>query len=76
MNITTWKAFRQQAYDCLECRADALLSEAQARSLAELSLSPWFDHTWSSVYAALAEQDGCRGIARVGCAQCAGRIAR
>jgi len=62
MNFNTWKAFRQQAYDCLERRPDALfglcdglLSEAQARSLAELSLSPLFDHTWSSVYAALAD---------------------
>lgn len=62
MNFNTWKAFRQQAYDCLERRPDALfglcdglLSEAQARSLAELSLAPCFDHTWSSVYAALAD---------------------
>src|SRR5258708_6497122 len=62
MNFNTWKDFRQQAYDCLERRPDALfglcdglLSEAQARSLAELSLSPFFDHTWSSVYAALAD---------------------
>lgn len=62
MNCNTWKEFRQQAYDCLERRSDALfglcdglLSEAQARSLAELSLSPLFDHTWSSVYAALAD---------------------
>ncbi len=62
MNFNTWKEFRQQAYDCLERRPDALfglcdglLSEAHARSLPELSLSPFFDHTWSSVYAALAD---------------------
>lgn len=68
MNVTTWKAFRQQAYDCLERRPDALfglcdglLSEAQARSLPEISLSPCFDHTWSSVSAALA--DGKRDVA-------------
>lgn len=62
MNFNTWKEFRQQAYDCLERRPDALfglcdglLSESQARTLPELSLSPLFDHTWSSVYAALAD---------------------
>jgi len=62
MNLNTWKEFRQQIYDCMERRADALfglcdglLSEPQARTLPELSHSPFFDHHWPSVYAALAD---------------------
>src|SRR5258708_28974370 len=62
MNLNTGKAFRQQVYACLDQRADALftlcdglLSEPQARSLPELSLSPWFERKWPSVYAALAD---------------------
>jgi DDE superfamily endonuclease len=62
MNLNTLIEFRQQVYACMERRADALfklcdglLSESQARSLPELSHSPWFDHQWSSVYAALAD---------------------
>lgn len=71
MNFNTLRAFRQQAYRCMQRRADALfslcdglLSEAQARSLPELSHSPFFAHQWSSVYAALADgkldQEGLR----------------
>lgn len=62
MNLNTLKEFRQQAYSCMEQRADALfrlcdglLSEPQARSLPELSHSPFFDRQWPSVYAALAD---------------------
>jgi len=62
MNLNTLKAFRQQAYNCMERRGDALfnlcdglLSEPQARSLPELSHSPFFERQWSSVYAALAD---------------------
>lgn len=62
MDFNTWKTFRQQAYDCLEQRADALfslcdsvLSSSQARSLPELSLSPFFARKWPSVYAALSD---------------------
>lgn len=62
MNLNTLKAFRQQVYDCMEQRADALfslcdslLSEPQARSLPELSHSPFFGRQWPSVYAALAD---------------------
>jgi DDE superfamily endonuclease len=62
MNLNTLKAFRQQAYACMEGRADALfslcdglLSEMQARSLPELSHSPFFDRQWPSVYAAIAD---------------------
>lgn len=62
MNLNTWIEFRQQAYDCLQSRADAvfalcdgLLSSSQARSLPDLSLSPSFGRKWPSVYAALAD---------------------
>lgn len=54
---------RQQMYDSFKRSAgalfnlcDALLSESQASSLAELSLSPFFARGWPSVYEAL--QDG------------------
>jgi hypothetical protein len=46
MNLNTLKTFRQQVYDCIESRADALfslcdglLSEPQARSLPEQASS-------------------------------------
>lgn len=62
MNLNTLKTFRQQVYDCMEQRADALfslcdglLSEPQARSLPELSHSPFFERQWPSIYAALAD---------------------
>lgn len=62
MDFNTWKTFRQQAYDCLERRADALfslcdglLSSPHARSLPEVSQSPFFERKWPSVYAALAD---------------------
>ena len=58
MNLNTLKDFRQQVYTCMEQRADALfnlcdglLSEPQARSLPELSHSPFFERKWPSVYA-------------------------
>ncbi len=35
---------------------DALLCETQARSLAELSLSPFFERQWPSVYEALEDE--------------------
>ena len=55
-------AFRQELYACF-CKAgdalfnciDALLSETPARSLAELSLSPFFVRQWPSLYQALQE---------------------
>lgn len=62
MNRPTWKAFRQQVDDGLEQRADALfrvcdsvLRDPSAHSLAERSLSPFFNRTWPSVSAALAD---------------------
>src|SRR5256884_3024392 len=63
MHFNTWQQVRQQMYNCFERSADALfnlsdalLSEPQARSLPELSLSAFFQRRWSSVYEAL--QDG------------------
>src|SRR5712671_6323682 len=41
--------------DALFNLADALLSESQARSLPELSLSPFFERKWPSVYEALED---------------------
>lgn len=62
MNLNTWKQLRHQVYQCYERSADALFelgdalsSEATARSLPELSLSPWFRRTWASVYEALSD---------------------
>ena len=62
MNCTTLQTIRQHVYDCLQRRADALfslsdalMSEAQAQRLPELSLSPFFERGRSSVYAALDE---------------------
>lgn len=62
MSLNPWKTFRQHVYDCLEQRADALfslcdglLSSPQARSLPELSQSPFFERKWPRVYAALAD---------------------
>jgi hypothetical protein len=63
MHCNTLAPFRQQIYSCFERSrdalfnlCDALVSESQARSLPELSLSMFFQRRWSSVYAAL--QDG------------------
>ena len=60
MNLTTFKGIRQQVYGSFERGADALfnlcdalLSESQARSVPELSQSPFFERQWSSIYQAL-----------------------
>jgi hypothetical protein len=62
MNLHTGKAFRQQVSDCMEQRAesvfsvcDGVVSEPQARSLPELSPSPFVARQWPSVSAALAD---------------------
>lgn len=62
MNFNTFKEIRQQIYDTFERGGDALfnlcdalLSEPQAQSLPELSLSPFFEREWSSLYQALDE---------------------
>jgi hypothetical protein len=61
VNFNTLKQVRQQTYDCFERGADALfnlcdalLCETQARSLPELSYSPFFERAWPSLYQALA----------------------
>ncbi len=60
MNFNILQAFRNNLYACfgqnrdaLFNLADALLSETQAHSVIELSLSPHFERKWSSLYAAL-----------------------
>lgn len=62
MNHTTLKQVRYEIYRCFERGgdalfnlADALLSESQAQSLPELSLSAFFERKWSSVYEALED---------------------
>src|SRR5437667_10654913 len=62
MNHTTLKQVRYEIYRCFERGgdalfnlADALLSESQAQSLPELSLSAFFERKWPSVYEALEE---------------------
>ena len=66
MNFTTdfqdLTDFRQQIYNCLPKAADALmntmdalLTENQAQSLPELSLSPYFQRKWHSLYEAFED---------------------
>ena len=57
-----WQQVREQVYGCFKRAGDALfnltdalLSESQAKSLAELSLSPSFQRKWPSVYEALED---------------------
>lgn len=68
--VNTWQQVRQQMYDCFERSADALfnlsdalLSEPQACSLPELSLSAFFQRRWPSLYEAL--QDGRINVERL-----------
>src|SRR5437016_14410548 len=70
MNFNTLKQVRQQLYtsfergaDALFNLADALLCESQAQSLPELSLSPFFERKWPSVYEAL--EDGQINVERL-----------
>jgi hypothetical protein len=63
MNISTLQQFRHDIYQCLQRlpdalfdMIDALITEPQARSFPELSLSPLFSRKWPSLYQAL--QDG------------------
>ncbi len=70
MNCTTLIRLRKAAYasfvragDALMNLCDALLCETQAQSLIELSLSPFFERKWSSVYEAL--EDGRIDVARL-----------
>lgn len=62
MNLNTFNEFRHQVYACFESAADALfdladalLTEASAQSLIELSLSPCFRRRWPSLYEALED---------------------
>ena len=57
MDLSTLQAFRQDIYRCflraknaLFDTIDALISESQAKSFAELSLSPFFQRKWPSLY--------------------------
>lgn len=70
MNFNTLEQIRQQISRCFERSrdalfnlSDALLSEPQARSLPELSLSPFFTRQWPSVYEAL--EDGRIDVERL-----------
>lgn len=62
MNLNTLQQFRQQFYGCLTRAADALfntadalLTETQAHSFPELSLSPLFERQWPSLYEAFED---------------------
>jgi hypothetical protein len=62
LNLNTFKEIRHQIYQCYERSADALFelcdaltSEAVARSLPELSFSPFFRRGWASCYEALED---------------------
>jgi hypothetical protein len=70
MDCTRLKEIRQQVYESFERGADALfnltdalLAESQAHSLPELSLSPFFERKWPSVYEAL--EDGRINVERL-----------
>jgi len=70
MHFNTLDHLRQQIYRCFERSqdalfnlSDALVSESQARSLPELSLSVFFERRWPSVYEAL--QDGRINVERL-----------
>src|SRR3989440_8392784 len=62
MNLNTLQQFRHEVYDCFERAADALfntvdalLTETQAHSFPELSLSPYFERRWCSLYEAFED---------------------
>src|SRR5260370_28448305 len=70
MHFNTLGSMRQQMYVCFERSrdalfnlCDALVSEQQARSLPDLSLSVFFQRRWPSVYEAL--QDGRINVERL-----------
>src|SRR5215471_2735669 len=69
-DTTVWQTYRDEVYgsftrgtDALFNLADALLAESQGKSLAQLSLSPFFERKWSSVYEAL--EDGKIDVSRL-----------
>src|SRR6266852_5094991 len=62
MNLNTLYDFRHEVYGCftrasdaLFNTVDALLTETQAHSFPELSLSPWFARRWCSLYEAFED---------------------
>ena len=73
MNLNTLQHFRHEVYGCftrasdaLFNTVDALLTETQAQSFPELSLSPWFERRWCSLYEAFEDgridQEGLRRV--------------
>ncbi len=73
MNLNTLNRFRHEVYGCFSRAADALfntvdalLTETNAHSFPELSLSPCFERRWCSLYEAFEdgriEQERLRGI--------------
>jgi DDE superfamily endonuclease len=62
MNLNTLHEFRHEVYGCFTRAADALfntvdalLTETQAQSFPELSLSPYFERRWCSLYEAFED---------------------
>src|SRR5881398_2406196 len=62
MNLNTLQDFRHDVYHCFPRAADALfntvdalLTETQAHSFPELSLSPLFERRWGSLYEAFED---------------------
>ena len=62
MNFNRLQGFRHEVYGCFDRAADALfntvdalLTETQAHSFPELSLSPWFERRWGSLYEAFED---------------------
>jgi hypothetical protein len=62
MNLNTLKEFRHEVYGCFQRAGDALfntvdalLTEDRARSFPELSLSPYFERQWPSLYEAFED---------------------
>jgi DDE superfamily endonuclease len=62
MNLNTLNEFRHEMYGCFGNAKDALFNlvdalscEAGAHSFPELSLSPFFERTWASLYEALED---------------------
>jgi DDE superfamily endonuclease len=62
MNLNILQRFRHEVYDCFDRAADALfnsvdalLTEPQAQSFPELSLSPCFERRWCSLYEAFED---------------------
>jgi hypothetical protein len=62
MNLTTLQQYREEVYGCFDRAGDslfntvdALITESQAKSFVELSLSPFFERKWPSLYEAFED---------------------